>query len=29
MRLAGLSARMGDDITNYPEIAYPDDETTA
>jgi hypothetical protein len=24
MRLATLSAQMGDDITNYPEIAFPD-----
>ena len=23
MRLARLSSQMGDDITNYPEIAFP------
>ena len=27
LRLAWLSARMGDDITNYPELAYPTDES--
>ena len=26
LRLAPMSASMGDDITNYPELAYPDAE---
>lgn len=25
LRLAALSERKGDDITNYPELAYPGD----